>query len=767
MYRNILFTIAAVFVANGLLGQDLPGRPLGRDTVPVAFGDHREVMQFEEFALWSPKGKIVLHEPNGVREITPPPTRYFRVRSADDEETIGFLAVDDRSQDARGLLLRADHRFRLTAARARGGDRAVPITSVTAVADRDEWNVPAGSWRCALDGARLPREGWPKQPPPDDRSPGAATTIAGSQSYVLSLDIETDYELYVAFGDTNALDAYVRQLTVALAIIYYRDLKVTVQINTIQEYSSATLSPWHAQASEGVQAALYELGDYYHTHNPATFRSAVVLLSGKSFNGGTAWEGALCGGEFSCSNGNCGDPMADGHYGGPYAVCGSIWSGAVPDTTASSWLPAVDFWALQDYSHELGHVIGGHHTNCIPLTFSEQVSAGRQYVDQCYSDEYGCYSGATSPPAEGGTIMSACFNQFVGSYPQSRYLFGISSEMSHHELDDYMLRSSGPLAGGKNVVSATSTLTMSAITAPSSVVAGSTGNTASISAVAGALYTWSISSGSTITSGANTNAVTFTAATSGTIVVTASVYNGTGCAGITDFKSIGTTTALAAPTGLIASAATGNSVNLVWQPVAGTSIYYNIYRSAPTSPNTFTRVGCTAQVPTSQLPFVDLNGLSADNAYLYQVRAASGTVNSPACPAPPFESPASNSDFATTTIFTHPITTSPLTTVTAYDITSLRMAVGALYKLAFSGAVAGFTDPTILSCAQFPTQCTAIKAIHINELRTKVNQARVQLLGSGAQLSFTDPNLVSCAQFPQQCTPVKATHLNELRAAVQ
>jgi hypothetical protein len=66
-----------------------------------------------------------------------------------------------------------------------------------------------------------------------------------------------------------------------------------------------------------------------------------------------------------------------------------------------------------------------------------------------------------------------------------------------------------------------------AISAPAAVVANSTGNTASVPVTAGATYAWTIANG-TITAGASTDTVTFTAGTSGTLDLSASVTVG-GC----------------------------------------------------------------------------------------------------------------------------------------------------------------------------------------------------------------------------------------------
>jgi uncharacterized repeat protein (TIGR01451 family) len=67
------------------------------------------------------------------------------------------------------------------------------------------------------------------------------------------------------------------------------------------------------------------------------------------------------------------------------------------------------------------------------------------------------------------------------------------------------------------------------IAAPAAVCANSTGNSASVSAVSGATYTWTIANGS-ITAGQGTNAITFSAGASGSVTLGITISN-TSCGG--------------------------------------------------------------------------------------------------------------------------------------------------------------------------------------------------------------------------------------------
>jgi hypothetical protein len=320
-----------------------------------------------------------------------------------------------------------------------------------------------------------------------------------------------------------------------------------------------------------------------------------------------------------------------------------------------------------------------------------------------------------------------------------------------------MYRSGGTVDGGPNIISAAATTTMSAISLPQTVFANSTSNVATVTASAGAVYEWLITNG-TITSGAASNQVTFTANASGTVTLRCSVYNSTGCAGVSDAASAPITTAAPSqPGAVIAWAATATSVHVEWTAPPGTSLYYNVYRSSDNI--SYTLAGCTTSTTLTD------TAVAANTAYLYKVRAAFGTPPTPWTPSG--ESVDSNRDLATTVLFTDAsLAIAPGVTIKAQHLTTLRTAVTAVYKLAFGAAAApAYTDPSVVSCAQ-NQQCTTVKATHVTDLRTFLNSARQQL--NVGQWTFgTDPTLTGCnPASPSTCIAIKAAHFNELRQAV-
>lgn len=521
----------------------------------------------EEFQVWAPDGKVVIHDGDQVTTQDPPPMRFFRGEVANDPESFAYFSVELSTGKVTGLVATREGRFavdgyrRVPAAghvRDVSGDFVYMLTESNESDARDMTNL---TWQCDVEDRTIPAQAAFKDIAQrvDDRGlPIQPEGITGAQTYSIRVEVETDFELYQNAGsNSTTLTNYVTNLTGAVSTIYHRDLKTDVLQQNVHVYTNSS-DPWAATNSLD---GLNELGDYYHAHYPGLARSAVVQLSGKDYGGGIAWEGLIC----------FGDLLNGAHYAGPYAWCGGIGKlfgstglGTIPDPDATVGgvqfgMPSgtQNYWPLAEYAHELGHVMGGHHTHCVAITDAERIASGftdgspvgsaSNFLDHCYGEEGDatCYGGtatttsyvAGSQTVFKGTIMSYCHNVFVGSVPQSRFVFGLAAEPSHHELDDYMMRAAGPLAGGgnTNIVKAT-TATMSAITAPASVNASSTGNTASVTNVVGQTYAWTIAGG-TITAGATTNSATFTAGASGNVVLRVAAYGANNC-GVTDTKTV-------------------------------------------------------------------------------------------------------------------------------------------------------------------------------------------------------------------------------------
>jgi metallopeptidase family M12-like protein len=708
------------------------------DRIPL-YDAKRSAIDLEEFQVWAPGAKVILHGDNGVilERLDPPARRFFRGLVNGDPESFAFFSTDPSGRDIEGLIVTRDKRFAVRSSRRRDESIDQFLTEFDAT---DAVTGEPRTWQCDVDRANADPPGPIHVIGPDGR-PVIGHGISGSQAYAITVEIETDYELYAnAGGNAAAATAITNSLTTltgAVSTIYNRDLMTNVTLANLNIYTTAS-DPW---SQPDAVNGLNELGEAYH--NPSIkpagrTSSAVVMLSGKAANG-FAWLHRIC----------AGDVFNGTHWVGPYAFCGSVGvSAATPDpnATVGGYLYGMDasqnYWALEEYAHELGHNMGGMHTHCVAITAGEVTQAGftdgstAAFVDHCYGSEgAGCFSGANyaagSPGVYHGTIMSYCQNVFAGGFPQSRYVFGLASEPSHHELDDYMLRATGPMNSGTNIVNGVGSFTMSAITAPASVAASATGITASVTAAGATSIVWTITNG-TITSSATGSSIIFTAGATGSTILRVTAYEGNLC-GITDTKSVAIIS-VNPPTGVTAVATGSTTVSVSWTLASGATSYH-IYRSADHL--NFVQVPGNPTTP----PFADTTA-APNTAYLYAVRSFDGAN----------ESANSNVDLATAVIFTDATLTAGVTAIKAVHFTELRTAVSAVHVLAGLGAVT-FTDSNLDSTV-------TIQAVHLNELRSNLDAARTAL-GLSA-VSYSDGPSVTA-----QSTAITASHINELRGGVQ
>jgi hypothetical protein len=743
-------------------------------------------IDLEEFQVWAPDGKVIVDDGRSVTYLDPPPMRFFRGVLNGDPESFAYFSVDGTTGAIYGLIATRDGKFSVGAARRKPLTRGQSQTGedfdyfLAASDESDEIPMIGRTWECENE----------KLPPisqinrrmlvQTDASgqPVIAQGISGTQAYAIAVEVETDSELYISAGsNSTTLTNYVTNLTGAVSTIYNRDIHTNVVQQNLHIYIGGNGSdPW---AATDANSGLIELGDYYHANNLSLKRSAVIMLSGKNTLSGVAWLGTIGGGDFSAGGGD---------FGGSYAWCGSIGTGglgSIPDPNATNGAGTVygmptgfqNYWPLEEYAHELGHNLAGHHTHCVAITNAERTAAGftdgspsnstSNFVDHCYGTaaadfgEVGCYSGsnyvAGSQGTYKGTIMGYCHNVFLSSVPQSRFTFGQASEPSHHELDDYLLSAGGPGANGGNynIVTAVGTFSMTGPTGASNVAANSTGNTASVSTSNGATvtYLWTITGG-TITAGATSATVTYTAGASGSVVLRATAYNtpaGSNSSaygppgfpwnttGVTDTKTV-TITTVSPPTNVVATALTSTSVQISWTAASGAT-KYEISRSANNS--TFTAVCVVASTCPTSSPFTDSTA-SANTAYIYKVKSVDSGSNLSAF---------SNGDLATTVIFTDPSLVQNTTKVKLVHMNELRTAITAVCTLAANPTPCStaFTDPSL-------TTSTNVKVLHLTELRAKLNASRTALALTAQ--SYAEGSITTA-------TTIKAAQINELRNGVQ
>jgi len=186
----------------------------------------------------------------------------------------------------------------------------------------------------------------------------------------------------------------------------------------------------------------------------------------------------------------------------------------------------------------------------------------------------------------------------------------------------------------------------------------------------------------------------------------------------------------AVPAGLDAHATSATDVALSWDAVADAS-FYEVWRR----PNINNAADFVVSTPdTTATDSI----LLPNTTYLYQVRAIGTTGTSAFGPFDP----------ATTVIFTHGNLDGAL--VEGIDMSEVRTAVNAMHVAANLGPATFTDDPSAVG--------TLIKAAHIIELRTQLDDARLQI---GV------PALIYAQTITAGTTLIKFGDFTELRAGTQ
>ncbi|HEX7153254.1 MAG TPA: M12 family metallo-peptidase [Thermoanaerobaculia bacterium] len=517
------------------------GAKLRLSNIPFADANTPQALELESFEVWAPDAEIEVFGENGkVTRVAPPAVRYFRGGVAGDADSYAFVSIDERGRVG-GLVVTQDRRYEIqtrqtagrpggTRHRTEGSNDSVDIF-ISEVATIDDADT---GFKCEVESREI---GMTTATPSTGISSlsdrvRAEAVLSGTQTWALNLALETDYELFVAAGSSEAnVRTYVGNLIAAVSTIYRRDLSTDLFIAYLGVHT--TVSDPFTVVPGSTRLAMDEFAARWHNTPPSnTLRSSALLLSGKSQMSGIAWVGTICQGDYDFGN---------NVYAGAYAYCGGIQVPASlvppsPTANAPTYTLSNGYWPVLQVAHELGHNVGSHHTHCVALTGSDPQTYGRQWVDVCYSGDFAgntpCYNGAQSVPAEKGTIMSYC-HLLGGS--NSRFVFGKTGEAS------YVIPNNM-----KGYIQA-KTPSMSAITAPASVNIGTAAN-ASV-ANGGLNYLWTITNG-TINGPATGNAVSFTA-TANPVTLKVKATNASGCAvsdSITVQAQTSCTTTLTPPT---------------------------------------------------------------------------------------------------------------------------------------------------------------------------------------------------------------------------
>jgi hypothetical protein len=346
--------------------------------------------------IYAPDARILEAKDGTMIELPRSRLVFFWGTEADDPESGVFLALDPRTGTIEGFAQAAGvtHQVRPLVPGKPGLHLVARAEAfLAATAPKPTWSCGEETLPPFLGGQPMAQDSPAARAGASPDASGAVSqgpagtlpppvSVAGSGLKLATVAIDTDYPLLSQKfnNDTTAATNYLASLFAAINVMYERDLQVRLLQGTTILRTTAASDPYVQQSSgyaSGQQ--LSEFSSYWASNYGGVSRVVAAMLSGKSpysnSASGIAWIQGLC----------------NTSYGYSFSQVFKI------DYLAGDALIV---------GHEIGHNFGSRHTHCYSPP-----------IDNCYANESGCYSGATSCPAPAtingvgnvqGTIMSYC-----------------------------------------------------------------------------------------------------------------------------------------------------------------------------------------------------------------------------------------------------------------------------------------------------------------------------------------------------------------------
>lgn len=385
-------------------------RPVDSDERPRVQGVRLEKSGFveslvlEQFQVFSPDIKIVLHSQHGDRIMVPPANTYYKGH-IDGRRGSRVSLVVLETGDIRGVINdRGRHWVLGGNSLSKSGEWLIESREVEPAIELDH---DSAGFVCETDLLQSP----PSAPPKTEQANGSEGAAAIAVSYTARIAVETDNEFFNKFGNATDATNYVADIIAYGSVLYGAEVSTTWLLQHLSLWPQGETDPWSQSSSI---CGLFEFGRYWNDHRQNVSRTTAAFFSGKNTNSGVAWLGVLCRGPFnydlktSCSGLT---PSID-NYGGAYAYVGSMSGNFDIDN------PAV-LWDIVAVTHEIGHNFSSPHTHCYA-----NLGGNSSPIDQCYAGECGttgCHCGSSALPSgcpgsgSGcGTIMSYCHLLYPG-----------------------------------------------------------------------------------------------------------------------------------------------------------------------------------------------------------------------------------------------------------------------------------------------------------------------------------------------------------------
>ncbi len=376
-------------------------------------------VRLRRIEVYAPDARVLEATPDGYRELPRDARLHFVAEPSAGQRM--SLSIDAASGAAEGLFLHGGRMFALAGSERSGAlaleasDMEQPLPDGSRLEASCSGDL--GALSDALTKSLSPRAfplGEREVPTPQGATAGARPSLARISfapkvaTRQVTLAIDTDNELLQKKFNNNTSNAtaYVAALVAAMNAIYEDDpaqygLQLRLVQGTLILRPSTTPDPFSNADSTATGAALNEFGAWWRDNQAAVPRAFALKLSGKGANqnssSGIAW--VLASGSYCAATGSTGTQVF-GHY----------------SVTRVFWNPS--FGGAQDayvVAHELGHNLGARHTHCANASTGAQAATGT--IDRCFNGESGggcyagpqaCPTGAESPLAPQGTLMSYC-----------------------------------------------------------------------------------------------------------------------------------------------------------------------------------------------------------------------------------------------------------------------------------------------------------------------------------------------------------------------
>jgi hypothetical protein len=316
-------------------------------------------LDLEQFSITDSSTIIIEHTAEGERPVAHPPNTMFKGYVSGDPDSHVVLGISPYGNS--GFIRLGDLQYVVSAHRdddESGDEVEYAIYELGDIpADKQTRNFQCGTKD--TDTPVLPEI-------PD----------SSSTSYDLweaSVAVDTDYEYWQRFGNTDAAVIYAVQLMSAVSSIYERDIGIRLYLPYLRVWSDPSCPYDKTDRSQ----ALNEFAAYWQDNMENVDRTLAHLLSGKNYKDGLAeCTGCICDNDDS------------------YSISRGI--------TQYGWFPQpivdrhADNWDLNVVAHEMGHNFGSEHTHCYDPP-----------IDNCgLGPDDGCDNGIFA--CQVGTIMSYC-----------------------------------------------------------------------------------------------------------------------------------------------------------------------------------------------------------------------------------------------------------------------------------------------------------------------------------------------------------------------